>query len=285
MNNLKSMLEKMDATSLRFWSDFVPIKLVTLLEVRFREQIRTLVNGDKNAKKLAGKLLSKISSKDLIDALIQIDERNFTSGDVVSIIVKCSRLSDIFSAMEELCNNTFKDALEKARENWIEAPGEIFLTDPGETYKMVGRVFEVRHIVVHEHPQEAPYKFEELPAMIDHVALFSDALQWAVSTLLHGQVPRSQSTMNRMAWSELAKTEIDLLGFASKEVLVSECLEDYGVHHIWNHFCQRTADERSGLSLGRAASGSIAPMIYGFEAARLNKWRVSDLIQSGTTRF
>ena len=212
--------------------------------------------------------------------LLRIDGRQMTVGDVVSNVMGCSRISDIFSNLEELCGSSSRDDIANATECWIEVPSierVKIITSPDDCFAGIERLFECRHIIVHEHPSNRPYDIDELDQMFVNTEQFASALSWFATAKIHGDVPRAQMTMNRQAYDAATKEQEVLYKHIDPPPYVSELMDEYDHHCVWYWFEHLMADARSGLSLGRYVSGSIAPSIYWSEISRLEKWRIGDL--------
>ena len=279
INSLWNAWRSADTNTRYTFGDFIPIRLVTIMEVNFREAVKSLVDKDLNAKTKAAKLLAKLPAKDTLDALLRIEAKAFTLGDLVAHVVSCNKMEDIFSVMDAIYNGNFRADLEQTTENWVdevELVKPTLITEPNVTYQQVARTFSVRHILVHENPIQRPYDADEIETMIDHVKRFTGALSWLISTMMRGPVARTQQELNALAGKRKAESEKKLAEFIKTDTLVSECLEDFDCHLVWRRFVHLLADERSGLSLGSAISGSIAPFRYADEVAALNAWKVAE---------
>lgn len=280
LNSLRHDVDRLDKKTSSSFLDYLPIRLVTILESCFRGTIKDLVEGKPEFKTNGLAYISKISNKHLTEIILNLDQRTFTLGDIISHTLPCSKVEDIIGAMESIYGKGFKVDLADSRERWIEDNGNYaapFIQDVDVTFASIAKLFAVRHILVHELPQQSPYKHEELADFLEHTHCLTDALSWLVSYQLFGPVPRTQTMMNIVSGREASETAQELAKCVDQAPLVSECLEDYDQHSVWTRFAHLVADARSGLSLGRVAAGSISPTLYNVELARLNRWRLADL--------
>lgn len=260
--------------------DFTLIRLVTILENAFRGCIKELVDEDSDCKKRSVALITKLPNKSIADVMLHIDQDIFTIGDIVSHTVNCGSLTDIVVGMESIYGDSFKTDVADSRERWIEDGGvykAAFVADVDETFSSIARLFEVRHILVHELPRERPYKREELPKFLDHCNRFIKALSWLVTYKIRGVVPRTQSQKNVESWKRAEFAAGNLSQYFGNQPIISECVEDYHPHAVWNWFAHLASDARSGLSLGQFHSGTIAPVLYANALAQLNAWRLQYL--------
>lgn len=268
--------------------DDVPVKLVTIVENVFRGCITDLVDGSPELKRRAVRHITRnIPSKHIADVIFELDKGSFTLGQVIAKTLPCSRIEHVISAMEDIYGDAFKADLADSRERWTEDTGRYkdrFIGDLEATIEAVARLFAIRHILVHELPDHAPYDPGDLPGLVDHTQRFTDALTWAVTYKLHGPVPRTQSQMNAVAGQRAVATARELAKYFADEPLVTECLEDFSQHAVWNWFAHIVADARSGMSLGQVAAGTMASMLYSTALAQLNEWRLADL-QAHPDRF
>jgi hypothetical protein len=263
-----------------YFSDFIPVRLVTIIENSFKESIKRLIDEDDNCKLNALTYVSKIPSKYIADILFHVDQDSFTTGDIVNYTLSCSNIEDIISAMQSIYGSTFKSDLSQSRERWIEDNGaykDAFIKDIDSTFSTIQRVFEVRHILVHEMPLEKTYQVEELDGFFEHSIAFVSAMSWLVTFKINGIVPRTQMMMNKVSAERAQETLKELAETYGEPAVIPELLKGYDQHTVWNWFAHLAADARSGLSKGRSYSGSIAPTLYAGALARLNEWRLKDL--------
>lgn len=281
IQRLETLWDQMNDEYKYYFSEYIPVKLVTLMEVACRSAVKTLINSSKYSKEQATKYMLKIPSRDLIQILTQIDERAFSMGELVAHIININKLEDIFSILNAIYEGDFKTTFECATENWIEDVDEVkppWIENAHATYQAVDNVFRIRHIIVHESPLQRVFELDSVKPMIMEVLKFTSALSWSVTTKLFGPIPKTQSRMNNMAWEAAECTSSQISKLVRKNVLVSECLEEHTPEFLWVRFAHAQADLYSGLSLGRSISGSIAPTIFWGEVKRLNNWRIQDML-------
>ncbi len=271
---------KVDKASQYHFLDFIPIRLITIIESIFREVTKFMIDEDTICKANAHAFISKIPNKHMTDILFHLDQDSFTVGDIVSNVLSCNRLDDIIASMNSIYGQTFKIDLAQSRERWIEDNGEYeeaFISDIDLTFSVIQRIFEIRHILVHEMPIKKPYRPEEIGSFFEHSTAFVNALTWLATFKIHGVVPRTQSMMNKVSWEKAQETLDELSRLYGKPAEMPEAVKLYDQHTLWCWFAHLAADAQSGLSRGRIYSGTISPLLYASALARLNEWRLKDL--------
>ncbi|MFL5284140.1 MAG: hypothetical protein ACJ8AW_24890 [Rhodopila sp.] len=70
------------------------------------------------------------------------------------------------------------------------------MSDPHWTRSKLARLFEDRHIIVHELPDDRSFAMDVVADYFRATSAFLDAAGQAFSTLLHGDYPLTQTDMN-----------------------------------------------------------------------------------------
>ena len=278
IRDLERVWKRIPEESRNDFRDFIPIRIITVIETVFRDAARDLIDTIPECKQRAVRYLAKLPSRDITEILLHLDQHSFTLGDLVCHILSCNSVSDIIAALDSIYGDNFKSELADSRERWLDDDGKYgppFITDLNATLAIVSRIFSVRHILVHEMAREKPYDPSEIAVFLEHSSRFADALSWLTTYKLQGPVPRSSYYMRKMAQERAAVTYKELREQAPNNIIVSECLEDLDTNLIWSKFVHLVADARSGLT--KPASGTIAPLLYYGEVERLNRWRLEDI--------
>ncbi|MDR3576836.1 MAG: hypothetical protein P4L50_23470 [Anaerolineaceae bacterium] len=278
--NLERAWQKLDKDQRWSFSRYIPIRLITLTEVCFKSNVKQLIDFDSEHKKRGLLYIAKIPSKQIAEILFHVDQDSFTLGDIVSSTITCSSIEDIISTMNSIYGENFKSDVCNSRERWLEDKGvykQPFIENFNVTIGFIARLFKIRHILVHEEPKEKPYSEDEFESFFEHVKFFTQALSWLVTFEQFGAVPRTQSAMNTVSWERASETLKILSEKYGEPAEIPEALKTFNQHDVWKYFVHLAADARSGLSLGRPFAGSISPLLYASEVARLNEWRIMDL--------
>jgi hypothetical protein len=204
---LKTEWERSRGTTQAFM-DFVPIRLVTILEATIRAVVTEAVNhGDPYASR-AISLIAKWPSKVLVDALVAIKDKRLTLGDLISHGFSSGRVSEIVSTLQTVFGDGFRDDLAAITERWTDDEGKVLspiIADLNVTFQFLDRLLLVRHIVVHERPRGPVYTDSELSDWLTHAQQFAEAIDWILVKYIRGTVPRSTYQMNVHASKELAQ--------------------------------------------------------------------------------
>ena len=255
---------------------FVPIRLVTILEVFLREVIAELVDGDEVIFGRAEKLV-KSAKIDLAFAA-HVDRRELTIGDFVAHSVSLNGVDGIMNIMDTLIGR-FAGRLKTAHSRWSEEaekwPLPPIVADYDATMAALGRLFEVRHVLTHELPSEVVFHPKELPAFIEAARTFVEATDWSVVEILHGSVPQTQIAMNMVAGYDLRSQEEEL-EVILKKVAALPGLDGDALRELqtaWTEFANRHAD----LVASQVEGGSMYPLLWAGEKAALVRDRITQL--------
>ena len=255
---------------------FVPIRLVTILEVFLREVIAELVDGDEVIFERAEKLV-RGTKIDLAFAAY-VDGHELTIGDFVAHAVSLNGTAGIMSVMDTLIEG-FARRLRVVHSRWSEDaeryPLPPIVADLDATMAALTRLFEVRHVLTHEIPSENVLDPSELAGFFDAAQTFVEATDWLVVEVLRGTVPRTQIAMNMHAGNDLRGEEERL------ETIVSQVAALQGIdgealremQTVWTEF----ADRHAGLVASQVEGGSMYPLLWAGEKAALVRERITQL--------
>lgn len=255
---------------------FVPIRLVTILEVFLREVIAELVDGDETTFDRAEKL-TKGAKIDLTFAA-HVNRRELTIGDFIAHAVSINGLDGILGILDTLIPG-FADKLKVVHARWSEEsdnwPLPPIVTHYDTMMAALSRLFEVRHVLTHELPSEAVFDPEGIDAFIDATRTFVEGADWAVVEVLHGSVPRTQTAMNVAAGDDLRGQEEQLTAIleqvAALPGLDGGMLRDGQA--AWADF----ADRQAAMVASQVDGGSMYPLIWAGEKSALVRDRIIQL--------
>ena len=255
---------------------FVPIRLVTILEVFLREVIAELVDGDLVIFERADKLV-KGAKIDLAFAA-HVDRRDLSIGDFVAHTVSLNGVDGIMNVMDTLICG-FANKLQTAHPLWKEEEQEWplppIITDYNAMMASLVRLFDVRHVLTHELPSGSVFSHTELPDFIDAVRKFVEATDWSVIGVLRGSAPRTQLAMNMTAGEELRREEEELEEMLEEVADLNGINSDalYELQVAWADF----ADRHASLVASQVEGGSMYPLLWASEKAALVRDRISQL--------
>jgi len=139
----------------------------------------------------------------------------------------------------------------------------------------LSRLFQVRHILVHEIPAEQPYKSDEIEGFFTACGEFLSAVDQIVATELRGHYPLTQTDMNQQAFSaqEEAEAVTNKLLQEIRELpnIDLSCLEASQI--AWLEFAKLEAILRASPVEG----GSLYSLIYSSTLEELIEARTAQL--------
>lgn len=256
---------------------YFPIAAVTSIEVFFRLAIAECID---QGLPFAGRAesLSKTIKFDL--PLIQaLQGRRVTLGEVISHTVPLQSLDGIVGAMSAIMDQDFKNELSITRDRWqteiLRKHNDPIVANIDELFADLARLFEARHIVVHELPHELPFRKEDVSRFLDSAKLLLDASNWLVSNLVAPNAPLQQSEMTRQAAERAGRADEQLKTLVEKvRFLVREgrAQQFDAAQTSWEAYRKSSAE----FSAAEYEGGTLQPMIrcLEWEAITLNRCEV-----------
>ncbi|MEO9824140.1 MAG: lysozyme inhibitor LprI family protein [Paracoccaceae bacterium] len=261
--------------------EFVPIRLVTTLEVFLRGVIAELVNGGQQYFERGGQL-AKGSKIDLTFAA-HIDRRELTIGDFVAHAVSLNSIKAVVSSLDTLLDG-FAIKLKNAHPRWLEYKGDWPLPPIVEDYDVMmaslSRLFEVRHMLAHELPSVPVFDPAEASELTAAARVFIEATDWVVVEALHDAVPRTQLAMSTNAGDRLRGEEARLTEMLNEVASLDGI--DRGAFQALQTAWGKWADEQANLVAAQVEGGSMYPMVWASEKEALTQERIDQLIRLKT---
>ncbi|MCP3414222.1 lysozyme inhibitor LprI family protein [Bradyrhizobium brasilense] len=250
----------------------VPVRIVTLIEVFLRHWIEIFIDFGAPYVERGSKLAPGIKYDFAVAR--SLHGGAITLGQLIAHSVQLSRLDSIVAIFSTLLGKDLFDAVKDARDKWKERSepdvGPI-ITDVGQTRRVLARLFEVRHIIVHEFPEDLPHRPEEVADFLDAASKFIQALEEEFTFLLYGNVPLSQYEMNRDAADQYQRAKDELEAVCLN---IEEFYPDIReVQRLWQAFKEAEAERMTRNSEG----GSIRPMVYSLAAAQITRERITQI--------
>jgi len=273
--------------------DFYVIPAVTLLEVFTRRNLADTIDHDRSFTDRAIEFSKHVK----IDfALLRdVQGKIITLGDILAHSVPVNSFGQIVGYFETILGKPLRPLLETAVDRW---ETEVMKTSTAPVVKdyeamarSLTRLFEVRHILCHEAPRKSAYESSEIDQFLDNAIQLAKALRAILTLQKFGLVPLTQTEMNIAAAEELRSTEaamnkllstieervktvdsrpISIPGYESDTSWL-EHLKD--VQAKWLAYRNAHCEFDTYLNRG----GTIRSLLWGKEAARLTKVRISDL--------
>lgn len=171
------------------------VQSVTALEVFCRNKIRELLDKSEDVRSRSVSLFKEVKFD--IEIIEEIGAQRVTLGDIAAHSINISSVVDIVSRFEILFGKSLRECYEEVLE---EFPDQDF--SQGECLADLARLFEVRHILVHENPTVNHLSLNEISRLSKAALQTVDAL-----TLMSG----------RILWSDWGKTQVDLNTLSEEE--------------------------------------------------------------------
>lgn len=250
-----------EASKVGEFADFVPMRIVTIIEVCMREAIRELVDAGPPYLGRA-EALSKGARMDFA-MLSSLQGRKLSVGDLVAHTVSMNEPGRMVAYMETLIPG-FVEKLKASHERWIEDEAEWplapIISDYDEMFIQLSRVFTLRHILTHELPRDPVFDPAEISRFVAASVEFVSAIDWVLVQELKGAVPRTQLVMNIQAGDIMRELEEQLaeMVFAINKrddidrALFKRCQD------AWEVYAKAEADLRASLVQG----GSMYPLLW-----------------------
>lgn len=256
--------------------EFIPIRLVTTVEVFLRGVIGELVDKGEPYFSRAERL-TKGAKIDLAFAA-HVDRGELTIGDFIAHAVSFNSAESAVAALDTLIEG-FVPKLKSSHPRWSEEidtwPLPSILADYDAMMAALSRLYTVRHTLTHELPTERVLDPIEVPMLIASCKAFVEATDWVVVGCLHGSVPKTQMSMNLQAADGLRSEEEKLAirierskALPGINVMVLEA-----VQAVW----QRFADAQADLVASQVEGGSMYSMIWAGEKESLVRDRIEQL--------
>jgi len=257
---------------------FIPIRLVTILEVFTREWVAEIIDSGEPYMSRAANIVKGSLKIDfaLAQALVG---KQVTFGELVAHDIPVNGIGDIDRVFSQLLNEPLFEHLDGIVDRWaITIRGEAALPvmpDPRGTRSKLARLFEDRHIIVHELPDDYSSATASLADYLRATSVFLNAASQAFGTLLHGDSPLTQTGMNIEA-AEKAKAAEDGLAAVLARLDPQKSEEAlWAGQAAWEEYRRFHAEFRSGVK--HTGHGSIAPMLYSLEIEAITRQRIEQL--------
>ena len=178
---------------------FVVIRLVTVLEVFVRSWVAEIIDsGDPYTSRAA----------DIIKGAVKIDfalaqalvGKKLTFGELVSHEIAVNGLGDIDRVLQQLLATSVWGQLKGVVDRWeVEIRGaapEPIIEDVDQVKAELASLFDVRHIAVHELPDENQVSVAQIDGYLEAASCFMRAIDQSFGTMLDGDYPLTQLEMN-----------------------------------------------------------------------------------------
>jgi uncharacterized protein YecT (DUF1311 family) len=256
--------------------ELVPIRIVTMLEVFLRHWIETFIDHGAPYVERASKLGANIKYDFAIARSLQ--GGSVSLGQLIAHSVPLSRLDAVCAVFEVLLGGDLFGAIAKTRDRWKErleplTGGKPIIANVTRVRNTLGRLFDVRNIIVHEIPENKTHEGTDVSDFLDASAQFVHAAEEEFLFLLHGNTPMTQAEMNQDAANRHAQAMAELEALCKEIELNTSSTEIHGVQCAWLAFKEAEAERITQRQLG----GSIRPMVYSMAAAEITTARIQQI--------
>jgi hypothetical protein len=266
--------------------DFIPIRLVTIIEHSVRGAIQEAVDQSTiySDRAIAG--IAKFSGKHLAQILKTFSEGRVTIGQIASHAFSAGSTSEIISSLNAIFDKDITKALASTRTKWAEEEkneDETIIEDINATLSSIEKLLLVRHILVHERPTHAPYLKDDIPIFIYSAHKFVRALEWFVIGELYGTIPYTQSQMNAdaSAKSRAAQNTLDELRGGTEFAFRQPSTKQEEIEYHWDAFCRLSSQNYAGY-LDDGFTGTISPLLYADAFHFMTEWRIQQFKNYGS---
>jgi len=238
------------------WTTFSVVRTVTALEVFTRAWTATLIDwGTPYAENAAA--LDAVKKARFDFALSRaIQGKQLSIGEIIAHEISTNTLEDVAGVLSTLIGQDLFGLLENAYDRFeVEVEGKPLvpiIQDVSKVRADLARLFQTRHILVHELPLKEPVTAAEARGFVNAAQLFVNATDAALKGMTFGEYPLTQAAMTEQAWNQLDGAERDL----------DEFIRTRGLTDDENWKSLRTAFEHYAEALSRwgSGSGSTTPM-------------------------
>jgi hypothetical protein len=279
--------------------DFYVIRAVTIVEVSVRRNIARMIDHGSPYLKRAVDIAKQVKMD--FETVSNIQDRAITLGDLISHSLPVSSVQQIHSAISCLLAQDFRVAIEKMTDPSPVAPvGSLLIADYDRMAKNLNRLFEVRHVLVHELPRRAVYETDEIAGFLNAAYEFTHGMEELVHFDMYGETPRDQTSMNQAAYKKHTEADAKLAaileavearvreegeGFAAiyanlkgTPAALTQSAEEWlsylhASHTSWKQYCDSYAHFNSYFNKG----GTIWSMFYSSTATAITERRIEEL--------
>ncbi|NVJ09462.1 hypothetical protein HUW63_30070 [Myxococcus sp. AM001] len=256
--------------------DLMPIRAVTLLEVFTRQWVAEMIDaGEPYVARAAS------WKKDLrfdTSVWLAMHGKRVTLGELFSHQLSINSLADVESVVSALLGHSLfeqmKSVYSREQVEIYRRPKVPIVSDMVQLRKSLVRLFEVRHIIVHELPEQSPLTAEETDGFPSAALTFALAADEVLERALYGEVPLTQFAMNQHAGASLRQVEQELADTIVEFDLLN--VEGFqGVLAAFEAYANAHASWSSGVD--EPLSGSIAPLLFAGDKEAILRGFISQL--------
>ncbi|QSQ17470.1 hypothetical protein [Myxococcus landrumensis] len=279
LSELEKSWPQFKETSLNV-GDLMPIRAVTLLEVFTRQWVAEMIDaGEPYVARAAS------WKKDLrfdTSVWLAMHGKRVTLGELFAHQLSINSLADVESVVSALLGHSLfeqmKSVYSREQVEKCHQPKVPIVSDVVRLRKSLARLFEVRHIIVHELPEQSPLTAEETDGFPSAALTFARAADEVLERALYGEVPLTQAAMNEHAGARLQQVEQEL----ADTIVEFKLLNEKGFQDVLDAFevyAKAHASWSSGIN--EPSPGSIAPLLFAGDKEAILRGFISQLKRHG----
>ncbi|CAG5074789.1 hypothetical protein DYBT9623_05477 [Dyadobacter sp. CECT 9623] len=216
LNFLSRSIPELDAADGN-WLNYVPVKIVTMIEVFFQEVVKELVDS---GEPYSTNIFKSIEVSKFDAALLKaLHGRKITMGELTSHLLALNRIEEIIGLMDRLMDLKFKDRISTITDRWeieINKKASVPIIDDIEgNIKTLEELIRVRHTVVHE-LTDISVSAKEALLYINEAHKFLSATNELVTETLYPNAPLTQTAMNIAAGQDYQASKSSLRLFVAR---------------------------------------------------------------------
>jgi hypothetical protein len=193
---------------------YFPIATVATIEGYFRSAISELVDFGPPFSENAEGFEKQRSLPIDFRAILAVQGKSITLGDLVGHVLPFSSLDDIDRNMTTIMGESFLEKLKSTQDRWaIEIQGAIpspIIDSPSEVYRDVNETFRLRHIYCHEVAHSEKADGDLISRCFVNSSLFLKAADQLIWNLVAPNAPLTQSGMNLKAFQDFNNADQEL---------------------------------------------------------------------------
>jgi uncharacterized protein YecT (DUF1311 family) len=255
--------------------ELVPIRIVTILEVFGRRWIGKLINFGAPYVERAAKL--KVDVKYDFAIASSLQGGAVTLGDVVAHSVSLNAFEQYIAVFSALTDSKFLDLISETKDRMaVETEGESaqpIIGSVDELAKTLSRLFEVRHVLVHELPSNKPHSVDEVSGFIRSAKEFVAAADEQLTQALYGLYPVSQQAMNLKAIEASEAADAELAAVCAEAEKIDWAKPLATVQRAWEEYRDAEAEREASAFEG----GTMQPLIYFSAREEITRERIKAL--------
>ena len=258
--------------------EFVPIRLVTILEVFTQSWVAELIDsGEPYITRSAD--LAKNGVKIDFSVARALTGQKVTIGELIAHALSIYSIEALSHAFTTILGTDFFNLLPGVIPRWktevLGEPPQPCISDMPFVRTQIAELFKVRHILVHELPLGYFVEKGQVDNFLKAAAELIEAADQALATLLHGAYPLTQADMNITAAESAAVAEGELAEVIAALDPTRSDEELLASQEAWTAYRGYQSAYRSQIN--RPGHGSIAPLIYSSEFETITRERIRQL--------